>query len=278
MVLLKGKEITAEIKEEIRQRRKYTRLALPFFEEDPASASYLKSLAKACEEVGIESKPYPLGPKTSQEEMLSLLSRLTGDVQVTGILLPQPLPEGISLAKCLEILPPSKDVEGIAPANYGRLFLAKNIREIEGFPIPATAHAILKLLLSTGMSFKGMEAAVIGRSSIVGRPIAHLLSCLDMTVTLCHSKTENLAQHTQKAKVVVAAVGKPRWLKAEFIHPEAIVIDAGTNYDSEGKLYGDVDFENVAKKASYITPVPGGVGPVTTACLLNNALLLANRI
>lgn len=278
MILLSGKEIAARIKEEIRQRQKYVRLALPFFEEDPASASYLKSLVKACEEVGIESKPYPLGPRTSQEELLSLLSRLAEDVQVSGILLPQPLPEGISLARCLEILPPSKDVEGIAPANYGRLFLAKSIREIEGLPVPATAHAVLKLLLSTQLSFKGMEAAVIGRSLIVGRPIAHLLSCLDMTVTLCHSKTENLAMHTHKAKVVVAAVGKPRWLKAELIHPETIVIDAGTNYDSEGKLCGDVDFEKTAPKTSYITPVPGGVGPVTTACLLSNTVLLANRI
>lgn len=245
---------------------------------DPARESFLKTKVAACEKAGIQARVERLPESVSEGEALNRLRRLAADDGADGILIETPLPPRLNFEQLLNSLPPSKDVEGLGAFNYGRLFSFKGFAELEasGHPIPCTPHAVIRLLLKTGVVPAGLRAVVMGRSNILGKPAAHLLTTLDATVTVCHSKTPDAAAHLKGADIVVAAMGRPRLITGEMLKPGAIVLDAGMN-EVDGKLCGDVEFESASQVASYITPVPGGVGPVNVALVLSNLVGLAGR-
>lgn len=239
---------------------------------DRASAAYRQSQMKAASALGFHVFEYAAARHRAKD----LLSVIRQKPQYDGVVLDLPLP-GVDMDALLALLPPERDAEGAAPANFGRLWELKRYDELQerGLVAPCTALAVAELLRASQAPLAGKTAVVLGRSNIVGKPAAHLLTCLDLTVTLCHSKTRDLAKVVAQADVVVAAMGKPKMVKADWIKPGAIVIDAGINADGK-KLVGDVD-PAAAGRASFYTPVPGGVGPVTTAMLLANTLALAER-
>ena len=272
--LIDGKAIASEIEAEIRDR-----LAQDFLPEaprpcltviqvgdHPASSIYVRNKGRACERVGFASFILHLPSETTEEALLAEVARLNSDPLVHGILVQLPLPRGINERRVLEAIAPLKDVDGFHPYNAGRL--------AQGHPtmVPATPSGILELLQRSSCQLLGAEAVVIGRSAIVGRPMAALLTMHDATVTLCHSQTRSLGQIIKRADIVIAAMGRANYIKAEMIKPGATVIDVGMNRNDDGKLVGDVDFAEVAKVAGSITPVPGGVGPMTIAMLLHNTL------
>ena len=241
---------------------------------DAAAAAYRNSQLKACHDLEIRAVHVEVRPASTETYIEALKRHKNYD----AVIVDMPLPKGVDAAALLEALPASRDAEGVTPAAYGRLLQAKSLQEIESRKLiaPCTAAAILELLKASGVKPAGKTAVVLGRSNIVGKPAAHLLSCLDMTVTLCHSKTRNLRQLVTKADVVVAAVGKARFVKPGWIKRGAVVLDAGINAGPGGKLLGDVD-GGAAERAGWFTPVPGGVGPVTTAMLLSNVVTLAEN-
>lgn len=246
--------------------------------EDPASQVYIKRKLSACQRLGISAqivKP----EKTDFVSFIELIKRLNSDPAIDAIMIERPLPPGYACFKTWETLSPEKDADGASAMNMGRLFLCKSFSEIEegGFFTPCTAMAVIKLLREHKFELAGKRVSVIGRSSIVGRPLAHMLSCLDATVTLCHSRTRDLTDTLKNSEAVISAVGKTRWITPKMISQGAAVVDVGTNTDSAGKFCGDVDFENVKTVAGYISPVPGGVGPVTLACLLENTVKAAEQ-
>lgn len=248
-------------------------LAVVLVGEDPASEIYVRNKHKACEEVGIYSRVIKLPEDTKEEDLLKLIDELNQDNALDGILVQLPLPKQINPDKVIERILPNKDVDGFHPVNAGKLLTGQT-----GF-VSCTPLGILELIKSTGIDISGKEAVVIGRSNIVGKPVAHLLLQENATVTICHSKTKNLKEVCQRADILVAAVGKPQLITADYVKEGAVVIDVGINRLSDGKLVGDVAFETVKEKASYITPVPGGVGPMTITMLLSNTLLSAkNRV
>lgn len=248
-------------------------LAVVLVGEDPASEIYVRNKHKACEEVGIYSRVIKLPEDTKEEDLLKLIDELNQDSALDGILVQLPLPKQINSDKVIERIRPNKDVDGFHPVNAGKLLTGQ-----AGF-VSCTPLGILELIKSTGIDISSKEAVVIGRSNIVGKPVAHLLLKENATVTICHSRTKNLNEVCQRADILVAAVGKPQLITADYIKEGAVVIDVGINRLSDGKLVGDVAFEMVKEKASYITPVPGGVGPMTITMLLSNTLLSAkNRV
>ncbi|MBI4051412.1 MAG: bifunctional 5,10-methylenetetrahydrofolate dehydrogenase/5,10-methenyltetrahydrofolate cyclohydrolase [Elusimicrobia bacterium] len=284
--ILDGQAVSKKIKEgltpriEAIQKRRGSPplLALVTIGEDPSAQAYQKGRLKACQALSIATRQENLPAQCSESDALLLISDLAQSEKVDGILLEQPLPQHLSPWNLLEMLLQEKDVEGVTPQNFGLLFSHKNMKELESSKtfIPCTAYGILKLLREAKPDIRGMTAVVVGRSNIVGKPTAHLLSCMDATVILCHSKTVEMEQHLKSADIVVSAVGKARWLKGEWVKPGAIVLDAGINYEGD-KMVGDVDFESASQAASYITPVPGGVGPMTVAMLLSNLVTSAER-
>lgn len=237
---------------------------------DPASEVYVRNKIKACAEVGLKSFSYDLPEDTPEAALIELIDTLNVDPAVDGILVQLPLPKGINEKKVLARILPEKDADGFHVVNAGGLML--------GLPCtkPCTPAGIIELIKSTGVSIAGKNAVVIGRSNIVGKPVAMLLLAENATVTICHSKTTDLKEHTSRADILVAAIGKKEFVKGDMIKPGAIVIDVGMNR-SEGKLYGDVDFAQASEKASFITPVPGGVGPMTITMLLDNTIGAAYR-
>ena len=248
-------------------------LAVVLVGEDPASEIYVRNKHKACEEVGIYSRVIKLPEDTKEEDLLKLIDELNQDSALDGILVQLPLPKQIDSDKVIERILPNKDVDGFHPVNAGKLLTGQ-----AGF-VSCTPLGILELIKSTGIDISGKEAVVIGRSNIVGKPVAHLLLQENATVTICHSKTKNLKEVCQRADILVAAIGKPQLITADYVKEGAVVIDVGINRLPDGKLVGDVAFETVKEKASYITPVPGGVGPMTITMLLSNTLLSAkNRV
>ncbi len=275
--MMDGKLVAAEVKKHVAQsvqqlEKHGTKAFLATIQvgDDPASSSYLKAKHKAAEEVGIQSENHHLPANTPQDKLEALLGQLNTNSKVHGILVQLPLPPGLNEEKIIERIIPYKDVDGLHPINAGKL--AEGREEL----VPCTPKGIVKLLSHYNVPVAGYRAVIINRSNLVGRPLANLLLNRDATVTICHSKTPNLAGMTRTADILVSAVGREAFqIRADHVKPRAAVIDVGLTR-IEGKLRGDVDFANVSKVAGFITPVPGGVGPMTVACLLENTVLAAS--
>ncbi len=244
-------------------------LAVIIVGEDPASKIYVRNKAKACEEVGFYSEVYELPEDTTERALLDLVHSLNHNNLIHGILVQSPLPKHLDEALIVNNISPEKDVDAFHPENVGRIMIG------EYSFLPCTPAGIMELMAQYKIDISGKECVVIGRSNIVGKPMAMLLLHANGTVTVCHSRTAELAQHTKRADIVVVAVGKPKFLKGDMIKDGAVVIDVGMDRDENGKLCGDADFESCAQKASYITPVPGGVGPMTITMLMKNTLTAA---
>ncbi len=269
--IIDGKElaekIKKEVKDEIEAKKLTPGLAVVLVGDDPASHTYVRNKKKACAEVGIKSIDHALPNNTSEAELLKLITKLNGDKSVHGILVQLPLPAHINSQNILNAIDPAKDVDGFHPVNLGKL-----LSGIDHGLRPCTPLGIMELIDSTGVKIEGKNAVVVGRSNIVGKPVAIMLLEEHATVTLCHSRTTNLAEVIRNADIVVAAIGKPEFIKGDWIKKGAVVIDVGINRVADGKIVGDVEFEKAKKYASWITPVPGGVGPMTIAMLLKNTL------
>ena len=270
MTLLDGRALAAEIRAQVADEAAATApvLAVLIATEDPATEWYLGAIAKAAAAVGIELRQERLG-NTERDGVLDRLDALSADAAVDAVLCLTPLPEGLTLAEAGERIAPAKDVDGANPASLGRLAAG-----LPSFP-PATAQAVMELLRRDGTTLAGAEAVVVGRSTVVGKPLALLLLAEHATVTVCHTRTRELAAHTRRADILVAAAGRRHLIGAEHVKPGAIVIDVGTNETENGGMAGDVDTAAVEAVAAKVTPVPGGVGPVTTAVLLRNVVAAA---
>jgi methylenetetrahydrofolate dehydrogenase (NADP+)/methenyltetrahydrofolate cyclohydrolase len=269
--VLDGKAIAQTVRGEVKARvaelaaRGITPgLAVVLVGEDPASHVYVKGKHKAAAEVGVTSFDHKLPAETSQADLLDLVARLARDSAVHGILVQLPLPRHIDATRVLDSIPPEKDVDGFHPDNIGRLAQAR-----PRF-VAATPKGCMRLLAESGIDLAGADAVVVGRSNIVGKPMSLLLTNANATTTVCHSKTRDLAGTIARADVVIAAMGRARFIRGEWIREGAVVIDVGINRGEDGKLVGDVDYAAAAERAAAITPVPGGVGPMTIACLLEN--------
>ncbi|WGE66471.1 bifunctional methylenetetrahydrofolate dehydrogenase/methenyltetrahydrofolate cyclohydrolase FolD [Actinobacillus equuli subsp. haemolyticus] len=264
-----AKQVKTNIAEQIQaytaQGKRKPGLAVILVGMDPASQVYVNSKRKSCAEIGIESKSYDLPADTSEAELLAIIEQLNHDDSVDGILVQLPLPKQIDATKVTEAIVPHKDVDGFHPYNVGRL--CQKIPTLRS----CTPYGVMKLLENTGVNLAGLHAVVVGASNIVGRPMAMELLLAGCTVTVTHSRTKDLAYHVSQADIVVAGVGKPNFVKGEWIKDGAIVIDVGINR-VDGKLVGDVEYATAEPKASFITPVPGGVGPMTVAMLMQNTL------
>ena len=273
MKLIDGKAVAAnlraQLKEKIQAEQQEIGLAVVIVGEDPASKIYVRNKIKACAEVGIVSYCHELNENCGQTALEDLLDSLARDEKVHGILLQLPLPKGYDTESALSKIPTQKDVDGFSAENLGRL--AKK----QPASVACTPLGVMKLFESEGISLAGKRAVVIGRSETVGKPMSMLLLNADATVTVCHSKTKDLEEITRQADVLVVAIGRAKFLTADMVKEGVVVIDVGMNRDENGKLCGDVDFENVKDKASYITPVPGGVGPMTITMLLYNTYAAA---
>ena len=277
--IIDGKAISVMVNEETRARvealkaqGKQPGLAVILVGEDPASQVYVKAKAKKCEELGIFSDKRVLPADTTMEELLKLIDELNHDPKIHGILVQSPPPPQIDEEAVIAAIDPAKDVDCFHERNVGKLLIGKT----DGFA-PCTPYGVMVLLEKSGIDPSGKHAVIIGRSNIVGKPMAHLLMQANGTVTVCHSRTKDLAEHTRRADILVAAIGKADFVTADMVKPGAVVIDVGINRNAEGKLTGDVDFASVEPVASYITPVPGGVGPMTIAMLMKNTLTAAQR-
>ena len=274
MKILDGKAVSLKVKESVKVRADELKkfgveptLAVVLVGEDKASQTYVRAKEKACNEYGIKSVTHRLSENTTQNELLALINVLNIDDSIHGILVQLPLPKHIDTNVVLAAIDPRKDVDGFHAVNVGKL-----VSGLDGF-VPCTPLGVMEILKEYGIDVAGLNAVVIGRSNIVGKPMANLLLNASATVTVTHSKTKNLKEICKNADLIVAAIGKPFFLKADMVKDGAVVVDVGINRLDDGRLVGDVDFDEVAPKCSYITPVPGGVGPMTIAMLLNNTIL-----
>ena len=276
MKILDGKAVSLKVKESVKVRADELKkfgieptLAVVLVGEDKASQTYVRAKEKACNEYGIKSVAHRLSENTTQNELLALINVLNLDDSIHGILVQLPLPKHIDTNVVLAAIDPRKDVDGFHAVNVGKL-----VSGLDGF-VPCTPLGVMEILKEYGIDVAGLNAVVIGRSNIVGKPMANLLLNASATVTVTHSKTKNLKEICKSADLIVAAIGRPFFLKADMVKDGAVVVDVGINRLDDGRLVGDVDFDEVAPKCSYITPVPGGVGPMTIAMLLNNTILAA---
>ena len=276
MKILDGKAVSLKVKESVKVRADELKkfgveptLAVVLVGEDKASQTYVRAKEKACNEYGIKSVAHRLSENTIQNELLALINVLNLDDSIHGILVQLPLPKHIDTNVVLAAIDPRKDVDGFHAVNVGKL-----VSGLDGF-VPCTPLGVMEILKEYGIDVAGLNAVVIGRSNIVGKPMANLLLNASATVTVTHSKTKNLKEICKNADLIVAAIGKPFFLKADMVKDGAVVVDVGINRLDDGRLVGDVDFDEVAPKCSYITRVPGGVGPMTIAMLLNNTILAA---
>lgn len=270
-----AKQIQGEVSKEVASLKSkgiVPCLAVVIVGNDPASQVYVKNKKKACDEVGIKGIEHALPESTTEEDLISLVKKLNADKDVHGILVQLPLPKHINSETVLETINPAKDVDCFHPINYGKLLIGS--RSLK----PCTPSGIIKLLDSVDADLKGKNAVVVGRSNIVGKPVALMLLERHATVTICHSRTIDLPKIISNADIVVAAIGKPGFIKGSWIKKGAVVIDVGMNKGKDGKLCGDVEFDEAAKRALYITPVPGGVGPMTIAMLLKNTIEAARNV
>lgn len=276
--LINGKEVSLAVQERIRKETEALKekgitpgLAVVIVGDDPASRTYVNNKKKACERVGFHSEEYALPATTTQEELLALVKELNQRPEINGILVQSPLPKGLDEKMIVENIDPNKDVDAFHAVNVGKIMIG-----VFSF-LPCTPAGVIELLDYEGIDIAGKECVVLGRSNIVGKPMAMLLLHRNGTVTICHSRTKNLQEVCSRADILVAAVGKPGFVTGDMVKEGAVVIDVGINRNAEGKLCGDVDFDSVAPKAAYLTPVPGGVGPMTIAMLMQNTLTAAKE-
>lgn len=279
MEIINGKElakkIRGELKEEVAKLKKQgikPKLAVIMVGDDKASSVYVRNKSKACEEVGIEFEEYLKDDKTTQEELIYLIKELNKREDIHGILLQSPIPKGLNIREAFNTIDYRKDVDGFNPINVGKLSIGEDCF------ISCTPHGVIKMLEEYNIETEGKRAVIIGRSNIVGKPLIQCLLNKNATVTVCHSKTQNIKEIAKEADILIAALGKPKFVTEDMVKEGVVVIDVGINRNEEGKLVGDVDFENVSKKTSYITPVPGGVGPMTIAMLLCNVVKSAKQL
>lgn len=277
--IINGKEVSASVREELKAEaielvEKYgvrPGLAVIIVGDDPASKVYVNNKEKGCAEVGYYSEVYRLPAETTQQELIALVERLNKDEKIHGILCQLPLPKHLDENAVILAINPEKDVDAFHPVNVGRIMIG------DYSFLPCTPAGVMKLIESTGVEISGKECVVIGRSNIVGKPQAMLLLHKNGTVTICHSKTKDLKEVTKRADILVVAIGKADFVTGDMVKEGAVVIDVGMNRKADGKLTGDVDFASVEPKASYITPVPGGVGPMTISMLLRNTMTAAKN-
>ena len=273
MILIDGKGTAKKIREklkieveELKKNNINPRLAVIMVGDNSASHIYVRNKSKACNEIGIEFEEHLLPENITQNELIDLIEKLNNRKEINGILLQSPIPDALDINEAFRKITPEKDVDGFNPINVGKLVLNQNTF------ISCTPFGIIKLLEEYGISIEGKQAVIVGRSNIVGKPMSSCLLNKNATVTICHSKTRDLPSITKQADILVAAIGKSEFITEDMVKEGAVVIDVGINRDENGKLKGDVDFEKVSKKASYITPVPGGVGPMTIAMLMYNVV------
>ena len=274
--LIDGKAVSAKLRESLKQEVANLAeegitpgLAVIIVGDDPASKVYVRNKEKACEELGIYSEKYELPAQTTQEELTELVKKLNQKPDIDGILVQLPLPKHLDEKAIIETISPSKDVDAFHEQNVGRIMIG------DYKFLPCTPAGIMELIASTGIPVEGKECVVVGRSNIVGKPMAMLLLHQNGTVTICHSRTKNLAEVTKRADILVVAIGKAKFITADMVKEGAVVIDVGMNRDENGKLCGDVDFDAVCEVAGAITPVPGGVGPMTITMLMRNTITAA---
>ena len=277
-VIIDGKELAKNIRlklkdevEELKKAEIHPKLAVIMVGDDKASKVYVKNKSKACEDVGIEYEEHILPATTKMEELLELIEKLNNDETIHGILVQSPLPQGLDANEAFRTISPQKDVDGFNPINVGKLSLNQDCF------VSCTPFGIIKMLEAYNIEMQGAHAVIIGRSNIVGKPLAQCLLNKNATVTICHSKTKNLKEMTKQADILIAAIGKPKFVTEDMVKKGATVIDVGINRMDDGKLLGDTDFETIKEKASYITPVPGGVGPMTIAMLMHNVVKAAKQ-
>ena len=277
-VIIDGKELAKKIRanlkiecEELKKKNINSKLAVIMVGEDPASKVYVRNKSKACEDVGIEYEEYLLDSKITQKELIELIEKLNNDKTVNGILLQSPIPSNLDINEAFRTISPQKDVDGFNPINVGKLVLNQDTF------VSCTPYGIMKMFEEYDIDLTGKNVVILGRSNIVGKPLIHCCLNKNATVTSCHSKTQNIAQKVKEADVLISAIGKANFVTADMVKDGAVVIDVGINRLDNGKITGDVDFESVKEKASYITPVPGGVGPMTIAMLMNNVIKATRR-
>lgn len=277
-VIIDGKELAKKIRanlkiecEELKKKNINSKLAVIMVGEDPASKVYVRNKSRACEDVGIKYEEYLLDSKITQKELIELIERLNNDKTINGILLQSPIPSNLDINEAFRTISPEKDVDGFNPLNVGKLVLNQDTF------VSCTPYGIMKMFEEYDIDLTGKNVVILGRSNIVGKPLIHCCLNKNATVTSCHSKTQNLAQKAKEADVLISAIGKANFVTADMVKDGAVVIDVGINRLDNGKITGDVDFENVKEKASYITPVPGGVGPMTIAMLMNNVIKATRR-
>ena len=271
--ILDGKQLAKKIRanlkiecDELKQKGIQPKLAVIMVGNDSASKVYVKNKSKACEDVGVEFEEILLDEKTTQQQLEEIIEKLNQDEKIHGILLQSPIPKNLDINRAFEKISPNKDVDGFHPINVGKLALNKDTF------VSCTPYGIMKIFEEYNIDLTGKDVVIVGRSNIVGKPLIQCTLNKNATVTVCHSKTKNLAEHTKRADILISAIGKPQFITADMVKQGSIVIDVGINRTEKGKIVGDIDFENVEKKVEYITPVPGGVGPMTIAMLMNNVI------
>lgn len=276
MEIIDGKKLAKEIRgnlkikcDELKEKGIKPKFAVIMVGNDKASQIYVKNKSKACEEIGIEFEEHLLNENINQAELIKQIEELNNDKTIHGILLQSPIPSHLDINEAFRTIAPEKDVDGFNPVNVGKLCLNQDTF------VSCTPYGIMKMFEAYNIDLTGKHVVILGRSNIVGKPLIQCCLNKNATVTVCHSKTKDLEKHTKNADVVIAAIGKSKFVTADMIKQGAVVIDVGINRGEDGKLTGDVDFENVSKKANYITPVPGGVGPMTIAMLMNNVIKAA---
>ena len=272
-IIIDGKVLAKKIREnlkveceKLKEQGLHPKLAVIMVGNNSASKVYVRNKSKACDEIGIEYEEYLLEENITQQELNSLIEKLNQIKEVNGILLQSPIPEHLDINQAFKTISYQKDVDGFTPSSVGKLTIGEDTF------ISCTPYGVMKMFEEYNIDLTGKDVVIIGRSNIVGKPLAQCCLSKNATVTICHSKTKNLKEHTKRADILIVAMGKPKFVTKDMVKEGAVVIDVGTNQTEEGKLVGDVDFENVEKIASYITPVPGGVGPMTIAMLMNNVI------
>ena len=272
-VIIDGKELAKKIREnlkieceKLKKEKIIPKLAVIMVGDNPASKVYVKNKSKACQEIGIEYEEYLLSKETKQKELIDLIKKLNEEKTVNGILLQSPLPSHLDINKAFKEIDYRKDVDGFTPISTGKLTIGEDTF------VSCTPLGVIKMFEEYNIDLTGKSVVILGRSNIVGKPLIHCCLNKNATVTVCHSKTKSLEEYTKRADILIVAIGKSKYVTEDMVKEGAVVIDVGINRGKDGKLTGDVDFENVEKKASYITPVPGGVGPMTIAMLMNNVI------